>query len=225
MMALILSLPNDWRIYTSQLRQFAKTGKASTMSVMNELIRAGYVHRDAIRDKKGRMCGYDYTIYENKKMPKALEKQAINAELTENQFPDYGEPNNGKANNGKPDTTKYCLNESLNERSTEPAVPSYKPSSKPKKHRYMEFVTLATDEYFKLKAKFGRAGVREWCEALNLWKGSKGKKTASDYLTILDWDRRDRKKQASGQNTDLEAQRKRTADKLKALEAECRRTP
>jgi hypothetical protein len=65
--------------------------------------------------------------------------------------------------------------------------------SKKAKHHYMTFVTLSTDEYFKLKDKFGGAGVRERCEALNLWKGSKGKKTASDYMTILNWERMNKK--------------------------------
>jgi predicted phage replisome organizer len=62
-----------------------------------------------------------------------------------------------------------------------------------KKHKYMEFVTLSTEEFFKLRKQFGRTGVRDRCENLNLWKGSKGKKTASDYLTILNWERRTQK--------------------------------
>jgi hypothetical protein len=61
------------------------------------------------------------------------------------------------------------------------------------KHSYAEFVKMTEDEHQKLIAKFGESETKDKIEALNLWKGSKGKTTASDYLTILNWDRRERK--------------------------------
>lgn len=57
----------------------------------------------------------------------------------------------------------------------------------------MEFVTLTEEEHQKLVTQFGVDGARERIEDLNLWKGTKGKKTASDYLTILNWARREMK--------------------------------
>jgi hypothetical protein len=61
----------------------------------------------------------------------------------------------------------------------------------PAKKHYAEFVTLTEEEHQKLVTQFGPDGARERIEDLNLWKGAKGKKTASDYLTILNWARRE----------------------------------
>lgn len=58
------------------------------------------------------------------------------------------------------------------------------------KEKYADYVLMFPEEYQKLIEKFGGTGTKERIEALNLWKGSKGKKTASDYLTILNWERR-----------------------------------
>jgi hypothetical protein len=66
------------------------------------------------------------------------------------------------------------------------------------KKKYAEFVTLTEDEHQKLVDKFGEAGTKDKIEALNLWKGSKGKKTASDYMTILNWDRREKNDRRPG---------------------------
>jgi hypothetical protein len=35
------------------------------------------------------------------------------------------------------------------------------------------------------------AETEDWIEKLSLWKASKGKKTKSDYFTILSWARKD----------------------------------
>lgn len=61
-----------------------------------------------------------------------------------------------------------------------------------KKH-YAEYVRLTEEEYRKLTDKFGQAGTQDWIERLNLYKGSKGKKYASDYLTILNWAKKEDK--------------------------------
>jgi hypothetical protein len=71
---------------------------------------------------------------------------------------------------------------------------------KESKKEYAEFVTLKEIEYQKLVEKFGQAKADDKIETLNLWKGSKGKKTASDYMTILDWDRRDQNKNGGVSN-------------------------
>jgi len=55
-------------------------------------------------------------------------------------------------------------------------------------------VFLSDEEKTKLDIKFSPAGAADRIDALSLYKGSKGKKYASDYLTILDWDRRDAQK-------------------------------
>jgi hypothetical protein len=63
------------------------------------------------------------------------------------------------------------------------------------KKTYGEFnnVSLSDTEYNKLIAKFGESTTKEWIEKLSCWKESKGKRTKSDYATILNWERMDRK--------------------------------
>ena len=67
----------------------------------------------------------------------------------------------------------------------------------PVKKSYAEFVSMTEDEYNQLLDKFGEVGTKDRIEALSLWKGSKGKSTASDYHTILNWDRMDKDKNKS----------------------------
>lgn len=80
-------------------------------------------------------------------------------------------------------------------------------SASERKQKYADFVKMTEDEYQKLVAKFGEAGAKDKIEALNLWKGSKGKQTASDYLTILNWDRRDKKEHPPNDSLEQEAAR------------------
>jgi hypothetical protein len=73
---------------------------------------------------------------------------------------------------------------------------------KPFKIHYFdnEFVLLAEEEYKKLIAKIGENKTKEMIERLNLYKGSTGKKYASDYMTILNWLNKESKKQTSNNN-------------------------
>jgi len=55
------------------------------------------------------------------------------------------------------------------------------------------FVKMTEKEHEKLIEEFGETKTAEMIERLNLYKGSKGKKYDSDYLTILSWDRKDKR--------------------------------
>ena len=68
-----------------------------------------------------------------------------------------------------------------------PEKPKKAPKTKPEKKKYAEFVTLTEDEYGKLVEKFGEEAVKRMIEILDNYKGSTGKKYASDYRTILNW--------------------------------------
>jgi len=50
-------------------------------------------------------------------------------------------------------------------------------------------------EYQDLVNRFGEDETKEWINRLNLWKASKGKRTKSDYFTILNWERMEKEKQ------------------------------
>ncbi|MGV8979920.1 MAG: DUF4373 domain-containing protein [Clostridium sp.] len=57
----------------------------------------------------------------------------------------------------------------------------------PVKTKYADRVTLSEDEYQNLVVKYSKAIIESKIIDLDLWKGSKGKTTSSDYLTILTW--------------------------------------
>lgn len=61
------------------------------------------------------------------------------------------------------------------------------------KNKYSDFVSMTLDEYEKLVEQFGKDGTSERIENLNVYKGSTGKKYASDYMTILAWERKNKK--------------------------------
>lgn len=55
------------------------------------------------------------------------------------------------------------------------------------KTNYAEFVKLTDEEYQKLVEKAGESGALKCIEILDNYKGSSGKKYASDYRAILNW--------------------------------------
>lgn len=58
---------------------------------------------------------------------------------------------------------------------------------KGKKYKYADFVTLTRDEYAKLCEEYTEDSAKVMIDILNNYKGSKGKKYKSDYLTIRGW--------------------------------------
>jgi len=99
--AYLMSLPENWVVNVSDLKNRSTNGRDSTGAIINELIAAGYITRQLLQSESGKFEGYDYTIFE--------EKQAVSA------LPVSGETVNGKSVNGlsvygKPDTNKNISN-------------------------------------------------------------------------------------------------------------------
>ncbi len=67
--------------------------------------------------------------------------------------------------------------------------------SAPVKIQYADCVSMTEAEYQALIDRFGEDEATAWINRLNLWKASKGKRTASDYHTILKWDLTEKEKQ------------------------------
>lgn len=59
--------------------------------------------------------------------------------------------------------------------------------SKNLKKKHLDCVTLSDEEYQKLIKRFGQEVITKAIEKLNNWKMAKGKKTKSDYHTLLGW--------------------------------------
>lgn len=62
----------------------------------------------------------------------------------------------------------------------------------PVKIKYADRVTMTEIEYNKLIDKYSTSIIDNKITDLDLWKGSKGKSTKSDYFTILTWLRKDK---------------------------------
>lgn len=98
------------------------------------------------------------------------------------------------------DGTKVCTgNGTAN--STKKPVSSY--IDKEEKNIYAKFVSMTEEEHQKLIEQFGEQGTTEKIESLNLYKGSTGKKYKSDYMTILSWDRKEKKQPQKVTQTQL----------------------
>jgi hypothetical protein len=96
LMVYFLSLPDDWEVYESEVTKHAGDGLRSTRSGIKELIEAGYIIRQRVRDG-GQFKGYEYTVYEHPTvMPKRQNAKQQNAkqhttnnDLTNNDLTNY----------------------------------------------------------------------------------------------------------------------------------------
>ena len=56
----LLSKPDNWQVYVSQLSNVGTDGKHSVGKALEELMTFGYIHRVALRDDKGRFKKGNY---------------------------------------------------------------------------------------------------------------------------------------------------------------------
>jgi hypothetical protein len=63
-LAYLLSLPDDWILYISELSKHATNGKSSLYSGIKELSTNGYISKKTIRNKKGQIKNHEYTVHE-----------------------------------------------------------------------------------------------------------------------------------------------------------------
>ena len=66
LMAYLLSLPNDWDLSINGIVACSKEGRRSIGNTIKELINAGYIEREQVRNK-GKFVGYDYFVFEQPK--------------------------------------------------------------------------------------------------------------------------------------------------------------
>lgn len=83
LMTYLLSLPQDWEIYMTELETHSSDGKDSLKSAIKELEEKGYIVKEQKTDK-GKFAGYSYTIYETPKRKNRSGKTATEKPFTEN---------------------------------------------------------------------------------------------------------------------------------------------
>ena len=64
LLAYLLSKPNDWQVYQSQLETASRDGRKGIRSAVKELLDAGYIARQRQRDEKGQLRESVYNVYE-----------------------------------------------------------------------------------------------------------------------------------------------------------------
>ena len=92
LLAIMLSLPDDWNYSTRGLAAICKEGVEAIGNTLKELERAGYVVRRQLRGEHGRVGSVEYTIYEKPQTPP----------------PDPSGPDAPSPHTGPPDTASPC---------------------------------------------------------------------------------------------------------------------
>jgi len=93
-LAYLLSKPNDWQVYITDLGNQSKDGIKSVRSGVKELIDYGYMIRGKKRGNKGRFNGWEYIVYEQPKGQKGISAMT-----------DMPKTEHGKTERGKRHTT------------------------------------------------------------------------------------------------------------------------
>lgn len=62
-----MSRPDGWKFYVCEIVKHCTDGKDAIRSGMKELIAAGYLEKNVIRDDKGRITSHEYVFFESKK--------------------------------------------------------------------------------------------------------------------------------------------------------------
>jgi ABC-type dipeptide/oligopeptide/nickel transport system ATPase component len=64
LLAYLLSLPDDWKVYVKDLQNRSKDGRDAVVSGIQELLEFGYMSMKRVQGERGRFAGVEYTIYE-----------------------------------------------------------------------------------------------------------------------------------------------------------------
>lgn len=96
LLAFLLSRPNNWRFYLTEIERHSTDGRASLQAGIKELIAAGYIARSERREA-GKFAGHDYIIADTPQQKNRSGKPAAGKPQRENR-------------SGKPATTKIDLN-------------------------------------------------------------------------------------------------------------------
>ena len=75
LLSMILSLPADWDLTINGLVKICKDGKRAMTSIISELIAAGYITRQQVREN-GSFAGYDYCVYEQPTLKRSNARRA-----------------------------------------------------------------------------------------------------------------------------------------------------
>ena len=123
--AYLMTLPNDWVVYKSELVNHFSNGRDAVYKAFNELIDNGFITFDEVKNDKGQFKSYTYYIHEQpveecKRSVRKEHKKNI-TDITVNGKPEPEKPEPEKPVTGNPYTENPSL---LNTNNTKDLLPS-----------------------------------------------------------------------------------------------------
>lgn len=115
----IMSLPPDWQLNLSDLKNRSKDGRDATAAGLRELITNGYCQRCKVRGDGGTFVGCDYEVSDIKEFELQTENPFMDAPQTEN--PVAVNPETEKPDTGKPTLINTNLTKDSNTLNTNPS--------------------------------------------------------------------------------------------------------
>lgn len=100
----LLSRPDDWRIYETELNKHSSDGRDSLRTGIKELEQAGYIHRTRRRNEKGQLREYEYQVFEQ---PNQIGKTYVGkTNIGKSNTTNNNSTNNNNTNNETGDTSQ-----------------------------------------------------------------------------------------------------------------------
>ncbi|WP_194745895.1 conserved phage C-terminal domain-containing protein [Staphylococcus chromogenes] len=149
----LLSRPDDWQIYETELEQHSTDGLSGLKTGIKELEEIGYIQRKRKRDKSGRLNGYEYLVYEQ---PHHIRFSNVGKTVN-------GKTNNGKTVNGKSHTTNNnrTNNDLTNNNSTNNDGNILSPPSIAYPYRdVIDYLNQQTGKHYKSTTKKNQTVIR-----------------------------------------------------------------
>lgn len=115
----IMSLPPDWQLNLSDLKNRSKDGRDATAAGLRELITNGYCQRCKVRGDGGTFVRCDYEVSDIKEFEPQTENPFMDAPQTEN--PVAVNPETEKPDTGKPTLINTNLTKDSNTLTTNPS--------------------------------------------------------------------------------------------------------
>lgn len=120
--AYLMTLPNDWVVYKSELVNHFSNGRDAVYKAFNELIDNGFITFTETKNEKGQFKSYEYFIHEKpvEESKRSVRKEHKKKNDTNNESVN-GNPETGKPFTGKPYTENPSL---LSTNNTKDLLPS-----------------------------------------------------------------------------------------------------
>ena len=110
----------DHKVYIKTLSTLKKDGRDGVSSGIKELLDAGYLSREQLKDDKGRMNGHRYTVFMKPVKPCEIDVPPVNG------FSVNGQSDNGKSDNGESVPNKTIPKKKISKKKIKSVSPSEK---------------------------------------------------------------------------------------------------